>query len=51
MTKDLHCWAQNAWWDPEWCVERSDATCMLPECHEGPHEFTPDEEIIVRFAP
>jgi len=26
-------------------------TCMLTAGHKGPHEFTRDDEIIVRFAP
>lgn len=27
------------------------ATCMLPAGHEGPHVFTPDDQIAVRFGP
>lgn len=27
----------------------NDATCLLPDGHEGPHEWTPDNEIIIRF--
>jgi len=26
-------------------------TCLLPQGHEGPHEWTPDEEILVAFKP
>jgi hypothetical protein len=26
-----------------------DGTCMLPTGHEGPHEFTPDDQIGVTF--
>lgn len=26
-----------------------DGTCMLPAGHEGPHEFTPDDQIEVTF--
>jgi hypothetical protein len=26
------------------------STCLLPDGHDGPHEFTPDTEIVVRFA-
>ena len=25
------------------------AICMLPRCHDGPHEWTPDDEIVVHF--
>ena len=27
------------------------ATCMLPAGHDGPHEWTPDDEIVVAFEP
>jgi hypothetical protein len=27
----------------------SDSTCMLDDGHDGPHEFTPDSEIVVKF--
>jgi len=45
---------------PEWCAivgdyysdePYHDATCLLPAGHDGPHDFTPDEEIMVSFAP
>lgn len=26
-------------------------TCMLPDGHAGPHEFTPDDQITITFAP
>jgi hypothetical protein len=25
------------------------STCMLDDRHDGPHVFTPDDEIMVRF--
>jgi hypothetical protein len=28
-----------------------DATCLLANGHVGPHEWTPDSEIIVSFVP
>ena len=40
----VHCWEGR--YD-----ENGPATCMLPDQHEGDHEFTPDAEIIVSFAP
>ena len=27
------------------------ATCMLPDGHDGPHEFTDDDQIRISFAP
>lgn len=26
------------------------SSCMLPDGHDGPHEFTWDDEIIITFA-
>lgn len=26
------------------------STCLLDEGHDGPHEFTPDREIVAKFA-
>jgi len=41
----LHCWEDG----PR--DERDvGSTCMLPDGHDGPHEWTPDDEITVRFA-
>ena len=51
----LHCWAgesdQYEIGSDEWVkiVARGDGTCMLLDGHEGPHVFTPDSEIEVRF--
>jgi hypothetical protein len=25
-------------------------TCMLADGHDGPHEWTPDDEIVVEFS-
>jgi hypothetical protein len=36
---DLHCWEDGG----------DGSTCMLPDGHPPPHEFTPDSEIVVRF--
>lgn len=27
-----------------------DATCILPDEHDGPHELTPDDEILVSLV-
>jgi hypothetical protein len=32
------------------CSDDYGGTCMLPEGHRGPHEFTPDSEIVVVFC-
>ncbi len=54
-----HCWA-DAWGDhevgsPEYLAARlawpRGGTCLLPDGHDGPHEFTPDDQIFVIFAP
>lgn len=52
----LHCWqdyrdtlefASEAWAES---YVNGNATCMLEHGHEGPHEWTPDENIGVSFA-
>jgi len=52
----LHCWAGKA--DQyeigadEWAEAMAHpATCLLPDGHDGPHDWTPDEEIIIEFPP
>jgi|KBSSwiStaDraftv2_1062776.scaffolds.fasta_scaffold00399_23 hypothetical protein len=42
---DLHCWADN---DAVDYGEMSE-TCMLEAGHDGPHEWTPDDQIRVSF--
>ena len=37
----IHCWEPS----PD-----GHATCMLPDGHEGPHEYTPDDRIRLTFA-
>lgn len=27
-----------------------DGTCMLPDGHDGPHKFTPDDQIVIQFG-
>jgi hypothetical protein len=56
-TRPLHCWADYhaslEWGSEEWVrasVERADATCLLEKGHTGPHEWTPDEGLVVTFA-
>ena len=39
MTETLHCWKDGG-----------DPTCMLAEGHDGPHRFTPDNEIMVAMT-
>jgi len=37
--------------DPEeiWDAYVNPGTCLLPEGHEGPHDFVPDSEILIEF--
>lgn len=37
--RQLHCWADG-----------NGSTCLLIKGHEGPHEFTPDENIQLTFG-
>ena len=59
MKKVLHCWAGREEWaektygipSDEWAEAVVEpATCMLEAGHSGPHEWTPDENIAVRFT-
>jgi hypothetical protein len=62
MTK-RHCWKSKLEWLSETYGYDSDeylsglvsedgsATCMLERDHVGPHEWTPDGEIIITFSP
>lgn len=57
----LHCWKDRLAWiedvhghgSDEWCAayDKPSATCMLEDGHDGPHEFMPDSDIAVSFAP
>jgi hypothetical protein len=57
----LHCWQDKREWMARTHGEHSDeaidtymngnGTCLLPAGHEGPHEWTPDDQIVVTFAP
>ena len=40
--KLIHCWEDGG--------EEIGSTCLLPDGHDGPHEFTPDSEIMVTFS-
>ena len=58
--RTLHCWAGrrdvaeetyglgSAEWAEAW--NEPDATCMLEHGHAGPHEWTHDDSIDVRFS-
>jgi hypothetical protein len=35
----MHCWEDG-----------DGSTCLLPDGHDGPHEFTDDADITVTFA-
>ncbi len=49
----LHCWHGNTedleFGSDEWAEAfvQGRATCLLPAGHDGPHEYTPDSEIVV----
>lgn len=57
---EVHCWADklehieatygrcSREWSEE-LVSGDDGTCMLPDGHEGPHDFTGDDQIDVSF--
>ena len=40
----IHCWADGPREQDDVCT-----TCMLLACHDGPHEWTRDDEIKVKF--
>lgn len=55
----LHCWqSRNDWLEKhdfdtyaaEFFENKPDCCCMLPDGHDGPHEWTPNDEIVVSFA-
>ena len=58
----LHCWKDRktdieerfGYLSPEhvdtYQEDFQNGTCMLPEGHEGPHEFTSDSNITITFA-
>jgi len=51
----IHCWADKASQyeigTEEWVdAVVNSATCLLPDGHDGPHEWTPDEEFEIEFA-
>ncbi len=50
----IHCWADKVSQfepsTPEWLEAlENNGTCLLPAGHEGPHEWTPDQEVVVQF--
>lgn len=51
----LHCWQDYAdfhgFGSDEWADAKVNGgrTCMLPDGHDGPHKWTPDESITVTF--
>ena len=53
-----HCWKGYLDWldecgllgSEEWAAAyECDATCMLPDGHDGPHEFVRDDQIGIHF--
>ncbi len=43
-----HCW-EDSWGDKIYGPEPR-SSCLLPDGHDGPHEWTADSEIIIQFA-
>lgn len=60
MVRQAHCWTGYYEWLEEIygfdayiearCENWPDATCLLWEGHDGPHVWTRDDEIVIRFA-
>ena len=44
MNATVHCWTDGPE-EPDGCS----TTCFLPDGHDGPHEWTRDDEIMVTF--
>jgi hypothetical protein len=42
-----HCWFD---FESSEYLQMPGHTCMLPDGHDGPHEPTPDAEIMIGFA-
>ena len=42
----LHCWENG----PTVGDDEMSTTCMLEADHEGPHEWTRDDEFVITFA-
>lgn len=62
MRHKRHCWKDKGTWHEEiygflspehirTAFVEPGGTCMLPYLHDGPHEWTPDDEVGVTFAP
>lgn len=61
MSKIVHCWTSEREWIEETYGDKSDEyfdfmvsdkpnrSCVLLHGHDGPHEWTDDENIVVRF--
>jgi hypothetical protein len=57
---DVHCWKDqlehvsetHGFGSDEWaeCQLGSGGTCLLEHGHDGPHEFTPDDQFGVSFS-
>lgn len=45
MSKGVSCWEEGPYYFDRGCG----STCLLPDGHDGDHEFTPDDEIAIVF--
>ena len=45
LRKGIHCWEGGPRTEDD-----CSTTCMLLDGHEGPHEWTRDDEVFMRFS-
>jgi hypothetical protein len=43
-----NCWEDRREFYDDWDLPAG--TCLLPDGHDGPHEFTDDSDIIIQFV-
>lgn len=46
----VHCWEDGPRKNETWKSLGTGSTCMLTDGHDGPHEFTWDDEIVLTFV-
>jgi hypothetical protein len=44
--KGAHCWESKRDYETD-----ETFTCLLPINHDGPHEWTPDQNVVIQFLP
>jgi hypothetical protein len=60
IAAERHCWKdgpeeivqeggeEGQWWTR---LRPVGSTCLLPDGHPGEHRFTPDDQLVIQFAP